>query len=680
MTGSIGQGRVSRRFMTGAAVLAAGLGLGARTVPAPDRTSISGDVVNAAGRRPEAGVWVIAETDSLPTPYRKIVVTNDDGRFVLPDLPAGAYRVWVRGYGLKDSAPTSAAPGATLDLRVSSAATPQEAARIYPAQSWLSLYQPPAAEARPAATGAGGGVAPGATEGRDGWIAQFKLGCMLCHQMGATITRTLAAPQDWENTWRRAGVMNATADALGREPLKQSLVDWGRRIAAGETPASPPRPVGAERNIVITQWQWGAPNSYVHDEVATDKRNPALYPYGPVWGLDIGTDSLWKLDLATNRISSFHVPTRGGYSRSWSESFPSWAAYTWVANPHNPMMDDKGHVWITTQVRDQKDQPKWEAGDLVYQAGFGPHAAGAANATVLNGEGERTAANTSGRQLGYFDIRTGKFVLIDTIYGTHHLQFDAKGRLWTSLDPRGLGMFDPARFDPARPEATEGRAQKLFLKLDPKTGQSLTGGGYGIAIDPVDQTVWRANPIGAGPGNKLMRYDPRTNVHTDYLLPAPGRGARGIDFSTDGLVWFATGSGHLGRLDPRTGRFAYWPLPGPKLKGTGAETGSAEMPYYIWVDQFDTFGMGRNRVIVCGTDSDSLAVFDPATERFTVIRIPYPLSFYTRGLDGRIDDARAGWKGRGLWATYGEDPVMFIERTAMSSIVHIQYRPDPLAH
>ncbi len=680
MTGSIGQGRVSRRFMTGAAVLAAGLGLGARTVPAPDRTSISGDVVNTAGRRPEAGVWVIAETDSLPTPYRKIVVTNDDGRFVLPDLPAGAYRVWVRGYGLKDSAPTSAAPGATLDLRVSSAATPQEAARIYPAQSWLSLYQPPAAEALPAATGAGGGVAPGATEGRDGWIAQFKLGCMLCHQMGATITRTLAAPQDWENTWRRAGVMNATADALGREPLKQSLVDWGRRIAAGETPASPPRPVGAERNNVITQWQWGAPNTYVHDEVATDKRNPALYPYGPVWGLDIGTDSLWKLDLATNRISSFHVPTRGGYSRSWSESFPSWAAYTWVANPHNPMMDDKGHVWITTQVRDQKDQPKWEAGDLVYQAGFGPHAAGAANATVLNGEGERTAANTSGRQLGYFDIRTGKFVLIDTIYGTHHLQFDAKGRLWTSLDPRGLGMFDPARFDPARPEATEGRAQKLFLKLDPKTGQSLTGGGYGIAIDPVDQTVWRANPIGAGPGNKLMRYDPRTNVHTDYLLPAPGRGARGIDFSTDGLVWFATGSGHLGRLDPRTGRFAYWPLPGPKLKGTGAETGSAEMPYYIWVDQFDTFGMGRNRVIVCGTDSDSLAVFDPATERFTVIRIPYPLSFYTRGLDGRIDDARAGWKGRGLWATYGEDPVMFIERTAMSSIVHIQYRPDPLAH
>ena len=678
MPGPMGVTRILLRFMTSGAILAAGLGLNACNLWKSNQTCISGEVVNAAGHKPEAGVWVIAETDSLPTPFRKIVVTNDDGRFVVPDLPKGAYHVWVRGYGLKDSAPADAAPGANLELQVLSATTPQEAAKVYPSQYWFSLYQPPALESLPKTTAAGGGVAAGPIEGRDGWIAQFKLGCMLCHQLGVQITRGFAKPQDWEDTWHRAGVMNATADALGREPLKQSLVDWDSRIAAGETPAQPPRPTGAERNIVITQWQWGAANSYVHDEVATDKRNPTLYPYGPVWGLDIGTDTLWKLDVGTNRISSFHVPVRGNYHKSWNESFPSWSAYTWVANPHNPMMDDKGHVWITTQIREPKDQPKWESSDLVYQAGHGPTGVGGAG-SVLNGEGERTAANTSGRQLGYFDSKTGKFVLIDTIYGTHHLQFDAQGRLWTSLDPRGLGMFDPSKFDPANPEGTEGRAQKLFIKLDPETGQSLTGGGYGIAIDPVDQTVWRANPVATGAGNKLMRYDPRINVHTDYMLPAPGRGARGIDFSTDGTVWFATGSGHLGRLDPGSGKFTYWQLPGPKLKGTGAETGSAEMPYYIWVDQFDTLGMGKNMVVTCGTNSDSLVVFDPASEKFAVIRIPYPLSFYTRGLDGRIDDAKAGWKGRGLWATFGEDPIIFIEKTQRSSIVHIQYRPDPLA-
>src|SRR3954453_22192314 len=76
---------------------------------------ISGDV-HSGTDHPEAGVWVIAETDALPTPFRKIVVTNDAGRFVIPDLPAGDYRVWVRGYGLTDSARTQAAPGADLHL------------------------------------------------------------------------------------------------------------------------------------------------------------------------------------------------------------------------------------------------------------------------------------------------------------------------------------------------------------------------------------------------------------------------------------------------------------------------------------------------------------------------------------------------------------------------------------
>jgi hypothetical protein len=450
--------------------------------------------------------------------------------------------------------------------------------------------------------------------------------------------------------------------------LKRSLVDWNKRIAAGAAPGAPPRPAGAERNVVITEWQWGEFNSYVHDEISTDKRNPTLYPYGPVWGLDIGTDTLWKLDVTTNKIASYHVPVRGDYHTSWSETFPSWSAYTWVANPHNPMMDDKNHVWITTQIRDAKKQPPWEKSAIVYQDGYGPS------------EAERPNPSSSGRQLGYFDINTEKFVLIDTIYGTHHLQFDTQGRLWTSLDPRGLGMFDPSKFDPTNPEATEGQAQKLFMKQDQKTGQNLAAGGYGIAVNPVDQTIWRASPFAGGPANNIMKFDPKTGIHTTYPLPLPGRGPRGIDASTDGKVWFATGSGHLGRFDPTTEKFTYWDLPGPKLKNTGAETGSAEMPYYIWVDQFNTLGMGKDIVITCGTNSDSLAVFDPSTEKFTVIRVPYPLSFYSRGLDGRIDDANAGWKGRGLWATYGEDPNLFVEKTQRSNAVHIQLRPDPLSH
>ena len=79
-----------------------------------DKSSVGGVVVNTSGGRPEVGVWVIAETKSLPVPFRKIVVTDDQGRFLVPDLRAGSYELWVRGYGLKDSDRVKASLGATV--------------------------------------------------------------------------------------------------------------------------------------------------------------------------------------------------------------------------------------------------------------------------------------------------------------------------------------------------------------------------------------------------------------------------------------------------------------------------------------------------------------------------------------------------------------------------------------
>ena len=108
-----------------------------------DKSSIGGTVVNSIGGNAEAGVWVIAETKSLPVPFRKIVVTDDQGRFLVPDLPDGAYELWVRGYGLKVSERVKSARGETVKLQVANATTPQEAAKIYPASYWTSLIQPP---------------------------------------------------------------------------------------------------------------------------------------------------------------------------------------------------------------------------------------------------------------------------------------------------------------------------------------------------------------------------------------------------------------------------------------------------------------------------------------------------------------------------------------------------------
>src|SRR5580765_2565184 len=78
-------------------------------------TDIGGTVVGAAGT--EAGAWVIAETTELPTTFARIVVTDDQGRYLIPDLPAANYSVWVRGYGLVDSAKLTAKPGKALNHR-----------------------------------------------------------------------------------------------------------------------------------------------------------------------------------------------------------------------------------------------------------------------------------------------------------------------------------------------------------------------------------------------------------------------------------------------------------------------------------------------------------------------------------------------------------------------------------
>src|SRR6476660_1100937 len=79
-------------------------------IPAIDGNDIGG-VVRASNGQPEAGVWVIAETTDLPTKFARIVVTDDSGRYVIPDLPVANYQVWVRGYGLVDSAKLRAKPG-----------------------------------------------------------------------------------------------------------------------------------------------------------------------------------------------------------------------------------------------------------------------------------------------------------------------------------------------------------------------------------------------------------------------------------------------------------------------------------------------------------------------------------------------------------------------------------------
>ena len=166
-----------------------------------DSDDIGGVVTSAEG--PAAGVWVIAETTALPTGFIRIVATDDDGRYVLPDLPAATYNVWVRGYGLVDSPRASAAPGEHLDLEGVVAPDAAAAAEVYPAAWWLSMMDLPEGEHSKQALGS------------------QVTGCLNCHQVGNRATRIipgdiLAGSDSHLEAWDRRVAMGPMGPAMAR--------------------------------------------------------------------------------------------------------------------------------------------------------------------------------------------------------------------------------------------------------------------------------------------------------------------------------------------------------------------------------------------------------------------------------------------------------------------------------
>src|SRR5262249_51038347 len=259
--------------------------------PAPPGVTVGdsdlGGVVTST-KGPEAGVWVIAETTEQPTKLVKIVVTDDQGRYVIPELPKATYEVWVRGYGLVDSPKVKAAPGRILNLNAVAAPNDAAAAEYYPAQDWHSMLAVPDKHLFPG-TGATGNGMPEKLKSQGQWLAIIKThACNGCHQVGNKATRTISkALGEFDSSYAAwmhrlqvgpaAENMIRAVNELDTPRILKNLADWTDRIAAGQIPKTkPPRPQGVERNIVITLWDWGDARTYLHDEIATDKRNPSV--------------------------------------------------------------------------------------------------------------------------------------------------------------------------------------------------------------------------------------------------------------------------------------------------------------------------------------------------------------------------------------------------------------------
>jgi hypothetical protein len=710
----------ARLYLTVAAIgiasvlAAAPAQLRAQTAVAVDNDDIGGVVTGANG--PEAGVWVIAETDDLPTRYAKMVVTDDQGRYVLPDLPKAKYKVWVRGYGLIDSPKVDGEPGQQLNLRAVPAPNEAAAAQYYPAIYWYSMLKIPD-------KGEFGGKSniPEKLTQVD-WLKQVKnIGCIGCHQLGQLSTRMIPAGfgefKSGEEAWMRriqAGqsgeqMTNQLAGNFGGAPFKY-YGEWTDRIAKGELPKSkPPRPQGVERNVVVTSWEWSTDKHYLHDLIASDRRNPTVNAYGLLFGSpEYATDNMPILDPKTSKVTFFKMPVANpnmpeslgpGHAASIKPLQPSayWGdekIWDTRANNHNAMFDKKGRVWIAATVRGMDNPDFCKKGSDHPSAKIFPL--------------ERSA-----RQVAMLDPKTMKYTFVDTCFGTHHPQFgyDANDTLWLSGTGPVAGWINTKMFDETG-DAPKSQGWSPFIldtngngkrdeyvepnqPVDAANDKRIVPGSgpYAVMPNPVDGSIWYTTGVFGGTP-AFVRFDPATGLSEIYNVPLPAFGIRGGDIDKNGVAWASLSSGHLASFDRRTCKgplngpnatgdhcpegWSFYKYPGPGFEGLGDN--SAESSYYTWVDQHNTLGLGENIPMSTANLNDGFVALKDG--QMVMLRIPYPLGFYAKGFDGRIDDANAGWKGRGLWSTNGDRTPWLMEggKGSKPRAVHIQLRPDPLAH
>jgi hypothetical protein len=675
---------------------------------------------------PEAGVWVIAETTDLPTRFAKVVVTDDRGGYVIPDLPKANFSVWVRGYGLVDSPKVQSAPGKLLNLTAVKAPNEAAAAEYYPGMYWYSMLHIPPASDFPGTGPKGNGI-PEVMKTQHYWVDTIKNACQSCHAIGTKGVRTISphlgefknSLEAWTRRIQSGQAMTNMAIVAARIGPDKGLSlwgDWTDRIAAGELPfAKPERPQGVERNVVVSIWDWSTPKYYLHDEISTDKRNPTLNANGLIYGApEESTDLVPVLDPVNYKATQIKHPYRDpktpsssdlplGPSVYWGEE-AIWDGHTSI---HNPIMDEKGRVWFTARVRPAANPDFCKKGSDHPSAKVVP-------------------LNESPRQLSMYDPKTGKWSLISTCFGTHHLYFakDANNTLWTSAGGPAsgvVGWLNTKMYDETGDEAksqgwtpiildTNGNGKRdAYVEadqpLDPTKDKRIMAAFYGVQPSPVDDSIWgQAMDVGFSridqPGY-IIRLVPGPNPSETalaeiYLPPDEGYGSRGIDLTTDGVVWTVLSSGHVASFERNkckgplngpaaaTGKhcpegWTLYRMPGPQFKDV-TEPGSANHAYYIWVDRFNTLGLGANVPIASTNGAESLLAV--VNGKLVDLRVPYPMGFFTKNVDGRIDDPNGGWKGRGLWTTSGTRTVFHSENGTKDSpkVFKLQMRPDPLAH
>lgn len=668
-----------------------------------DADDIGGVVTN--GGRPEPGVWVIAETLDFDTRFVRIVVTDDEGRYVVPDLPRATYAVFVRGYGLVDSPRVTAMPGQHLDLNAVSAPDARAASTIYPANYWLALMGVPSGDHSQAQ------------------VASYLKNCLMCHQIGDGATREIPPVLGTFGTsldaWdARVAVGPSSASMAGQfrrlGSQRAAFSTWTDRLAAGAYPlVPPPRPNGVERNLVVTLRDWGTPTAFTHTHAATDRRDPTVNPNGRIYGPNRTDDTMIWVDPVRNTTGEVEIPTRDvDLPRPRSVPSPYWGEENIAGGPAAPrsgVMDEQGRVYVASTIRAAENQPAWcrEGSDNRYAQYF--------------------PLRSSSKHVAMYDPETDEMTLIDTCFRADHNDFgpgadnplyfgqrDVVG--WVSMniyddtqDEQAAQGWCPGVID----TNGDGTITKPWTEPDEPVDRTMdhriSFSGYSISTSPPDGSVWVS---GIGENQiTLVRLERGSNPPetckaevytppTDTYPPITG-GAGGVEIDSEGVAWQNwRATDHITSFDRRKCQV----LNGPTATGAHCPEGwtvyrkddlptlegspyQADLNYLIMTDRHDTAGLGRDTVITYPNNSDALLALLPETGEWVTLRVPYPLGFYTRQAHGRIDDPNAGWKGRGLWSAVMTYAVWHIEgepgvmggKGQKAFVAKFQFRPDPLA-
>jgi hypothetical protein len=659
-----------------------------------DNDDIGGVVASAKG--PEAGVWVIAETTDLPAKFIKIVVTDDQGRYVLPDLPQASYQVFVRGYGLVDSPRVLARPGQPLDLNAVIAPDGRAAAQVYPANYWLGLLEIPKGEHSPE------------------HVALETKACFSCHQVGNRATRELTKGvgtfASTLEAWDRHVTMGPNGANMGRVfkdlgAQRKAFADWTDRIAAGAYPEAPPRPAGVERNLVITMWDWALPTSRRSDVAGTDERAPTLNANGLIYGAIQSSDILTVLDPRTNTTSEIKIPSNGPVLDASTPRSPVWGdekIWQRKADPRSVAMDGKGRVWVTARIRAPQQQPAY-----------------CTDATTNKFAKYFPMAGPSARQIQLYDPKTKQFTAFDSCFAADHNIFDDKDALIFGQD-NAVGWVDTVAFDKTRDAAAsqgwcpgvvdtngDGKISTGWTEpkeaIDPKRDHRIEFGCYAIDRSGTDGSIWCS---GIDHEDKtLVRLErglnPPQTCKTEVYEPpksmAPLTYSGGVTVDSHGVVWQNWRGVHkIFSFDRRkckvlngptaTGQhcpegWTEYTKPGPTFKGQPDL--STDMLYLDHIDHDNALGLGEDVLLAGDVNADSFWVLRPQNGQMQTLtlRVPYPLGFHNRHAAGRIDDPNAGWKGRGMWSSYSMYTPWHQEggKGSRPKIVKFQTRPNPLA-